>query len=181
VKEQTLRLRPFGDVEPGLTVTAWLARRTDRLSVRYAVRGDVDALTIPPPAAVPGRRGRLWEKTCFELFLAPRDSAGYWELNLSPAGHWNVYRFDAYREGMQEEAAVSAIPLRMRREPSALRLALELGIEGLVAADESMDAGVSAVLRRPDGRRSYWALAHCGPTPDFHLRESFLAEIAGGR
>ena len=35
-------------------------------------------------------------------------------------------------------------------------------------------AGFSVVLEGVDGGRSYWALAHAAPEPDFHRRESFI-------
>ena len=62
------------------------------------------------PADMPARRDRLWEETCFEFFLAVKNSPRYWEFNLSPAGHWNVYRFADYRQGMQEEPAFASLP-----------------------------------------------------------------------
>ena len=132
---------------------------------------------MPLPVPAPSRRDRLWEATCVELFLARRGSPGYWEVNLSPSGDWNVYRFDAYREGMREEKALSALPIRTIRGPAALRLHLDLALDELLRAEDALEAGVSAVLGHRGGGRTYWALAHCGPRPDFHLRESFLAHL----
>ncbi|MEB3264615.1 MAG: hypothetical protein VKJ66_09615 [Synechococcus sp.] len=37
--------------------------------------------------------------------------------------------------------------------------------------------GVTAVLEDRRGGISYWALAHTGPEPDFHRRDSFLLRL----
>jgi len=33
------------------------------------------------------------------------------------------------------------------------------------------------VIKLKNGEKSYWALAHRGKQPDFHLRESFVVEM----
>ncbi len=35
----------------------------------------------------------------------------------------------------------------------------------------------AVVLEKSDVKPFYWALAHCAPKPDFHLRESFTLEL----
>jgi hypothetical protein len=34
------------------------------------------------------------------------------------------------------------------------------------------------VIEEADGRRSYWALHHPGPEPDFHHPDCFVAKLA---
>jgi hypothetical protein len=95
---QRFSLTPFRKegVGPAIKITGSIRRRTNLLSVGFAVLGDLAKLEIPAPNEFPGRKDRLWEETCLEFFLGTRDSEGYWEFNLSPAGHWNVYRFTSY-------------------------------------------------------------------------------------
>ena len=95
-------LKPFpGEGNPaGLRIGGSIARDTDTLSVRCEVRGNLSKMSVSTAAVAPRRKDRLWEETCLELFLGTTDSAEYREFNLSPAGHWNVYRFDRYRDGM---------------------------------------------------------------------------------
>ena len=92
------------------------------------LRGKLAELVIPGPAARPARRHGLWEETCFEFFLGVKDAPGYWEFNLSPAGHWNVYRFAGYRQGMAEEKAFTSLAFSVRRRADRLGFALELEI-----------------------------------------------------
>ena len=57
---------------------------------------NLQRFSLKPFPVFPRRRDRLWEETCLELFLGEEGSERYWEFNLSPAGHWNVYRFEFY-------------------------------------------------------------------------------------
>lgn len=137
------------------------------------MRGDLSKVEIPPDAEAPRRKDRLWEGTCFELFLGTEDSGEYRELNLSPSGHWNIYRFDGYREGMREETAITSLPFDVRREPEALLLTAEIDVGKLVPADQGLAAAVAAVISTIDGWKSHWAPTHPATRPDFHRREGF--------
>ncbi len=152
-------------------------RRANALSVEYELRGDLSALSVPGPAGSPERRDRLWEDTCFELFLGPAGSDGYWEFNLSPAGHWNVYRFASYREGMREDPAFAALPFVVRAGSRTLRLSLDLELGRIVPAATDVEAAVCAVIKTRAGAVGHWALAHPGPRPDFHRRDGFRLEV----
>lgn len=160
-----------------LKITGSIARRSSNLAIRYALRGDLAQFVIPAPADLPARRPGLWEETCFEFFLAVKHSPRYWEFNLSPAGHWNVYRFAGYREGMQEETAFTALPFSVRRQSDSLLLALELEVARIVRADQPLSVGITAVVKLAGGGLTYWALTHPGPQADFHRRDSFLVEL----
>jgi hypothetical protein len=179
MKVQSFSLQPFSAADPGppVTITGDLGQRGQVLALRYELRGPLGELVIPTPAALPARRQGLWEATCFEFFLAAQEAPGYWEFNLSPAGHWNAYRFAAYREGMTEEGAITALPFSLQRRPDALLLSLELDLARLVWPGRPLRAGVTAVLQLAGGRMTYWDLTHPGPQPDFHRRDSFTIEL----
>jgi hypothetical protein len=172
-------LQPFFPSLPHRTVkiTGHLARRAALLAIRYDLNGPLAELVIPGLAGLPSRKHRLWEETCFELFLGVKDSPQYWEFNLSPAGDWNVYRFDGYRQGMTEETAFTSLPLSIRHRPDSLAIALELEIVRIVGADQPLAVALAAVIKSRDHGLTYWALAHPGPRPDFHRRDSFLLEL----
>ena len=136
-------------------------------------------LSIPAAAEAPRRKDRLWEETCLELFLGTADSGEYREFNLSPAGHWNVFRFTRYREEMREEPAFTSLPFAVRRDPEALLLTAEIGVGKIVPAGKHLAAGVAAVIKSTDGRKSHWALVHPASRPDFHRREGFALTLPG--
>jgi hypothetical protein len=146
-----------------------------RLHVRYELHCDTQTLMLPM-VDEPARRDRLWQTTCFELFLRRPQGESYLEYNFSPSTEWALYRFSAYREGMAEEMvdrpkiscdfsdqhfglnAEIVLPDRWQNSPLLLAL--------------------SAVVEESDGTKSYWALAHPPGKPDFHHRDCFALEVA---
>jgi hypothetical protein len=168
-------LKPFpGEGNPaGLTIGGSIGRRGDTLSVLCEVRGNLSQVRIPAAEDPPRRQDRLWEETCIELFLGTDDSGEYWELNLSPAGHWNVYRFKGYREGIREEEAFTSLPFVVRIGPEILDLSMELDVGKILPASEGIAATVAAVIGTTDGGKSHWAPVHPAPRPDFHRRDGF--------
>ncbi len=179
MKLQSFTLQPFSpdDCPSEVRLTGALGRRGQIVALRYELWGSWQEFVPLPLAEPPARRHRLWEETCFELFLAAKGSSGYWEFNLSPAGHWNVYRFEDYRQGMREEPAFMVLPVRVRREPDAFRLELEMEAGRLVPTGQPLEAGLSTVLKDRKGRVTYYALVHPGPQPDFHRRDSFILNL----
>ena len=174
-------LKPFpGEENPaGVAIGGSIARSADVLSLCYEVRGNLSKVSIPDAADAPGRQGRLWEGTCLELFFGTEDSGEYWELNLSPSGHWNVYRFTRYREGKREEPAVTSLPLDVRRDSGTLVLTADFDVGKIVPAGKDLAATVAAVIGTIDGGKSHWAPAHPASRPDFHRREGFALTLPG--
>lgn len=168
-------LRQFPGTLPllSLEISGNIQRQGRRLGIRSRVSGPLGEVLIPGAAALPERRDGLWEETCFEFFLAIKGTPRYWEFNLSPAGHWNVYRFSAYRQGMAEEQAFRALPFSVGSGSGSLLLALELDLAGIVKTDQALEAAIAAVIKLKRGGKTYWALAHPGPQADFHHRQGF--------
>ena len=179
MKQIIFSLKPFqtNDISRDYVITGKIARKKYLLTILYELKGPLDDLEITPAADEPTRRDRLWEKTCFELFLSVGASDPYWEFNLSPSGDWNVYRFSAYREGMEEERRFIGLPCGVQTGPNRLRLELKVNAEKILQQDRTVNAAVSAVLKSKGGDISFWALTHKGIRHDFHSREGFLIEL----
>jgi hypothetical protein len=179
MNSRSFALQPFPQAGPGLPVviTGSLTRRAHKLTISYELHGQLAALMIPRPAERPARRDGLWEDTCLEFFLAARGSASYWEFNLSPSGHWQVYRFAGYRQGRQEEAAFHSLPFRVQQDRDTFRLALEVEVAKIIPPDQALELAVAAVIQIRNGEATYWALAHRGLKPDFHRRDSFIIQL----
>ncbi|MBI5063940.1 MAG: DOMON-like domain-containing protein [Desulfatitalea sp.] len=174
MNEADFKLHPFS-IDPrdaGISLEGTVRRDGGRLGLEYRLQGPLDRLSIPPVVPHPQRRHELWKEICFECFIRPAGAAAYWELNLSPAGHWNLYRFDGYRQGMREEPLVIGLPVNVRKIEGALSLSTEMDLGAFGSGDFKI--GLSAVIRAPDGRLEYWALAHPVSKPDFHHPKSFL-------
>ena len=172
-------LKPFesaGEL-PHFTITGNIGRQANKLFINYTLSGILDDILVPQPSDMPCRRNALWEETCFEFFLGLKNSERYWEFNLSPAGHWNVYSFSSCREGMHEEASVVSLPFLVSIQPEAFVLSLEFNLDKLVSEGQDLEVGISAVVKTEKGKISYWALDHPGPQADFHRRDSFIVDL----
>jgi hypothetical protein len=178
MKPADFSLLPFSaaGIPPAMKITGSAAREDGRFLVRYELR-PASEIAVPALTDAPARRDRLWEETCFELFIGPEDSDYYWEFNLSPTGDWNVYRFSTYRQGMQEEPAFASLPFSVEVRSDLLRLCLEHDLTAIVHGDRTLNAGIAAVVCLADGTLTYWALTHPAPAPDFHRRDGFILEL----
>ena len=179
MNSQSFSLKPFpsAGLLPYLKITGSIGRRSGTLTISYALLGPLREVVIPAPADMPARKNALWEQTCFEFFLGVTNSDQYWEFNLSPGGHWNVYRFKSYRQGMQEEPAFASLPFRAERQPDALRLSLKLDLAKIILTDQALKVAISAVIKPVNGKITCWALTHPSPQPDFHRKDSFILEL----
>lgn len=179
MKKQTFALQPFEKVH-GIKIKGRVARSGNTLTAHYELKGDLLTINIPRSKHVPSRVKGLWGDTCFELFLAPEDNEKYWEINVSPSGDWNIFRFDHYEEArrisdLQEETLVASLPFEVRERPGSLSLDFELSLDKFVRKEQILEIGISAVIK--SGIRSYWALAHCDTKPNFHRRDSFILKL----
>jgi hypothetical protein len=179
MKIEKFSLQPFppDDPRPPLEITGAIVRISSLFAIQWALSGRVEGLVIPEPADTPLRKNGLWEETCFEVFFGVKDSPAYWEVNLSPAGHWNVYRFADYRRGMEEEEALEAPRCVVQAHPGSRLVTLGLDMTKVLEEEQSVELGVSAVIRHAEGKLTYWALEHRGPQPDFHRRDGFTVLV----
>ncbi len=189
---QPFRLIPFPSVRGGgapqttlgsLSITGTLAIAADAVRIDYQLAGDLSKLSIPAASTDPQRRDGLWQSTCLELFLAAQGAREYWEFNLSPAGHWNVYQLDDYRQGLKAEAAYQQLPFGVECSHQQLNLSLRCTLPpGLLASLQApnaagLEANVTAVIEHTDGPIAYWALHHPAPDADFHHRGGFHIKL----
>mgnify|MGYP006279335225 FL=1 len=181
---QIVALTPFAPSPQtaGLTLEVALHRRGTGtaawLELGYTLRGSgLDRLCWPDPVRTPERRDGLWQSTCCEAFLAVEGEEAYREVNLAPAGHWNLYQLSGYRRDLRPDPRVATLAVAAQRRPEALTLqvSLQLGALGLAAA--RLELGITAVLEHHDGGHSYWALTHPAAEPDFHHRGGFQLRL----
>jgi hypothetical protein len=150
------------------------------LQLRYILRGGITALRMPQPAA-PMRADRLWQHTCFEAFLAPQAGDAYCEFNFSPSTQWAAYRFDAYREGMQDVDLLVAPKIDVTRTEDSLVLDARIDLRPVPELHGDLCVALTAVIEEADDTLSYWALAHAEGKPDFHRKAGFTLLLSAGR
>lgn len=144
---------------------------SDVLRVEFVLIGDLARLAIPEPA-LEQESDRLWEHSCFEVFLA-EPSGAYTEINLSPSGEWATYRFDGYRAGMQQSWLFPYS--HIARTPSRISVIAYVEIRKL--DDWPVSVALSAVIEEKNGTKSYWALRHPPGQPDFHHPDCFALTL----
>ncbi|QLE55745.1 DOMON-like domain-containing protein [Nostoc sp. TCL26-01] len=177
MKQQTFALQPFSPTASDLKITGNITRNHQQLAIKYNLVGNLQDIIISPPSATPTRQHELWQDTCFEFFLGIKNTQKYWEFNLSPGGHWNIYRFDSYRQGMQEETAWTTLPFSVVQQVDNLILEISIDLSEIIAVEQTLDVAITTVIKHQENQVSYWALVHKGVEADFHLRESFLIEL----
>jgi len=176
---QSFSLIPFSVQDtPDVTIKGQVARRSNAFYVRYVLAGNLGSIALPALNADPARKDELWRTTCFEFFLAIKNTPQYWEFNMSASGDWNVYVMDAYRQvGMREETRIKRFPFEVRKEADGLSLEMAINLDPIIASEKIIEVGVASVIQTMNGTATYWALLHPHPEADFHARESFALEF----
>lgn len=177
--ELSFTLFPFPDQNlPDIQITGQISRKNNLLTVHYSLTGSVEVVLFPSASLQPARKDDLWKATCFEFFLSIPNQPQYWEFNISPSGHWNVYKMDAYRRvGFREETQFQQLPFSYGIGAGYISVKVAVDLSPIIQAKDTIQAGVTSIIRTRDSHESYWALAHPQPQADFHLRESFVLKI----
>ncbi|MFN8642609.1 MAG: DOMON-like domain-containing protein [Candidatus Binatia bacterium] len=159
-----------GPAVASLTVT--VTRGAD-LRLAYDLRGDLDAIALPP-LAMPGFADDLWRHTCFEAFIGREGGPDYVEYNFSPSGRWAVYSFADTRQRVDLDHAGLAPTMDWRhRDGRRLTLDATVPLARLPRlAGAVLLVGASAVIETRDGAQSFWAFHHADDRPDFHRPEA---------
>ena len=149
------------------------------LALTYSLEGDVTRLRIPPTRS-PRIADGLWQRTCFEVFIAEKGQQSYWELNFSPSGEWAAYAFKNYRDGgpIEDDGLHPEIVVRSAANSFELDALVRLDRFLAIQPPVALGLGLSAVIEENDGTISYWALKHPPGKPDFHHPDSFALELA---
>jgi hypothetical protein len=173
-------LVPFSDVaiDMAINLQVMLDCVGHHFDIQFVVAGEIDRLQLSPITQFPQRITGLWETTCFEFFFGVPRQEKYWEVNLSPSGDWNVFRLDRYRENLQEEQAIAALPFTVKVERDRLTLALTFDLQGLGLECGAIELSATSVIQEKTGEISYWAVKHAGLEADFHLRDSFVIGLS---
>ena len=168
-------LQPFQPIKIDAKITSEITQDNHIINFRHELKSDIKKLDVPQIADKEARKDELWQTTCFELFIGIENSPRYWEFNISPSGDWNVYRFDDYRQRMQEESKVESLNIYIDRGFYDLLVGVDkFDLRNLTSENCNFNVSMTAVVKEKTGNISYWALKHCGEEADFHLRDSFV-------
>jgi len=144
----------------------------------YTLRGDMSRIRVGAEGAS-GSADGLWKHTCFEAFMRPGDSAGYYEFNFAPTRQWAVYRFDSYRQGMTPMELANPPVISTSRTPDQIELqvTVPLPFNADSGAARRTKLAVTAVIEEESGRLCYWSGRHPQGKPDFHHSDGFAFDL----
>jgi len=150
------------------------------LQVTFRLGGTVSRIRLPELG--PLREGtRLWEHTCFEVFIAREVGPAYHELNVAPSREWALYAFRAYRERAdaprRRQAATPEVSVHRGETHVEIEARLRLPDVSSAYEDAGLRIGLSAVVETTEGGLSYWALHHPRDKPDFHHPDAFALRL----
>jgi hypothetical protein len=148
------------------------------ITLAYTLKADMSRIRVGP-VADPGPADGLWKHTCFEAFIQPSGSRGYYEFNFSPTRQWAVYRFDSYREGMtpMELASPPDISVSQAIDRLELQSTFPLPVSAAAGAARRTKLALAAVVEEENGRLCYWSGRHPEGKPDFHHADGFAFEL----
>ena len=177
--ERALTCHPAAAFGAGLELSAAIESVAGaRVRVTFRLRGEL-ARVVFPARASPLRVDGLWERTCFEAFIAPDGRAHYVEINVAPSTEWAAYAFDGYRHGMRPLSLPRAPDIAVTQSPGEVRVTADVDLGVIEDAPWPWCVGLSAVIADRTGTRSYWALRHPAAKPDFHDAAGFAWRLEG--
>ncbi len=158
---------------PSVTIETELISREDAFFVSYKLTGDIKSIDLGGDP-VHARKIKLWEKTCFELFIKNKNDQ-YMEFNFSPVFEWNAFFFNKKGDALKEFEKVSAVKIDILHSMEVFKVIVEIKKKDFPDDFFTLDmsAGLTTVLKERNGRLSYWALSHEDQRPNFHDFRSF--------
>lgn len=166
------------NITQGLSLTGDLQVQGTELVLEFGLGDQNGLIEVPKMPAAWGaseiaRKDGLWQATCFEAFLQPQGFTKYYEFNFALNPAWNAYEFSAYREPQPPTMTQDFKVFKMSWDGASKHLRVHLANQ---SGYHKFHVGLTAILQEKSGAKHYYALAHKGSKPDFHIIESFILQ-----
>ncbi len=155
-----------------LNIESTLTLNANKISLHFKISGAIKKYQFPQKEELK-RASELWKATCFELFLANSKTQTYYEINISPTLHWNIYRLEVYRAEPKEFVVSSEPLIKSREDKEHYKIDFELACKELDLA-EFDQYNLAVILLNKQNEREFWAVNPVGESPDFHDRRGFI-------
>lgn len=161
---------------PEIVIEAELNTNQDALFISYKVTGkELPLIDLGHEIPQHKRVIKLWEKTCFELFIKNQKDS-YVEFNFSPEFEWNAFYFVKKGATLTEYERIDSVKTDILLSLNVFHLIVQIDKrkfpDGFFDGNE-LSAGVTSVVKQKNGSLSYWALSHEDTRPNFHDFRSF--------
>lgn len=159
-------LTPFSAQPMSYSVQAQVERIHDKLMLSFELTDPQNEVIWQPQDEIK-RQDFLWENTCFEAFIGTPSTPEYFELNLSPARAWNLYRFTDYRTPNVMPPISVNEPVLLNLDVDHHKISATIDLNMLKLKDIEIKLGLTAVIKTTDSLH-YFAIQHPLLHADFH-------------
>ena len=173
-------LQPFEPIiASNLQIEAWVEPLNKRrVQIQLKLRDEQHQVTWPPHHGSQTRAEYLEKSTCFEIFIQQADHANYVNVQLTPSGLWNAYRFDQYRQPKQvpprHEQHIRIEQLLIEHH----RISLVLDLAQLYPRRSRIHVGLAAILAHRQDLHTDWSLQHSAASADPHCAEDWRIQLS---
>lgn len=159
---------------PHIKIETELNTTESSIFISYKMCGDLAAIDLGEGHPNHARVMKLWEKSCFELFIKTKEDS-YIEFNFSPEFEWNCFYFPKKGDPLLEYARMDFVKFDILLSLDVFHLIVEIDKKRFPDGffQGPLHAGISSVIKEKNGRMSYWALSHEDIRPNFHHFDSF--------
>ena len=162
------------DSAPAISIDCELNTTPESLFISYKVQGELSEVDFGQGQPNHARVMKLWEKTCFELFIKTCENS-YIEFNFSPEFEWNCFYFPKKGDPLTQYARMDFVKFDILLSLDVFHLIVEIDKsrfpDGFFKGE--LSAGITSVIKDKNGGISYWALSHEDKKPNFHHFDSF--------
>ena len=168
---------------PPIKIATEINQTEEAIFISYKITGQLSIIDLGDGTPIHQRKLKLWEKTCFELFLKNQFHEDYIEFNFSPLFEWNSFYFAQKGSSLSELNTLNHMNIDILRSSEVFQLIVNISTNDLPKhfqkkfSEGKMSAGISTVIRNKDESTSYWALDHKDQKPNFHHFESFKCKF----
>jgi glutaredoxin-related protein len=163
---------------PKIYIESELNKTNESIFISYKLQGDLSSIELGDGNPKHAREIKLWEKTCFELFIKDNNNS-YIEFNFSPDFEWNCFYFEKKGNALEEYKKMELVKFDILFSNEVVHVIVELHNNMFPDHffDGSLSAGISSVIKSKNGILSYWALSHEDQRPNFHHFDSFKCKF----
>lgn len=169
-------LTPFeAALAPTISLDCELNQTHDSIFISYKLQGALGSLDLGTDTPKHARVMKLWEKTCFELFIKNVHDS-YIEFNFSPEFEWNCFYFAKRGEALNEYPKMDLVKFDILLSLEVVHVIVEIDKKKFPDAflTGELSIGISSVIKDKSAHLSYWALSHKDSRPNFHDFRSFI-------
>jgi len=162
---------------PAINLIAEINSNQESIFVSFRIDQGFECVDTDTPTPNKNRILKLWEKTCFELFIK-NDNDSYVEFNFSPNFEWNCFYFEKKGDALNElkEMQMPDLDILLSKDNFLLFAKIKKVFfpKGFFDNNQKLSVGISSVIKDSRKSLSYWALTHCDSRPNFHHFDSFI-------